>query len=404
MRTHNTHPLHIIAVAIAPLLAAALAAAEPFPGPGGYIAALKTPALATRLGEEPEGVRPEDEKWRLVHIGGKALGVAFFYTGGIVARDLAVLTPDRLVIASLGVGEAKIIWSAHNFQGARPLGLAVFDTNGDGREEIFVNAMKEGGLASAVFDKIGGEYRMIASGLPYFFSATPGGRLLAQKLAKGGHSVDPAVLYVSREEGDLRLDPAFTIEGEAPLGLYGADADGDGVMEMAGVPRDGALALYSPAGKLLWKAGGLGAGAKISTAEGALAQDPTSLRVPARVVRIKDQEGWPVLAVGSSAPDGGVFLGLGQRDAGAVRLIRAGASAYTIKKKYVVPKAWIGGLIDLSGGPLGKDSLPGFVAVQEREGTSTIYLPPDFTELGPELEITVSFGGPDKPRRDRTGR
>ena len=162
------------------LLSSGSAMAEPFQGPGGYIAALKSPVTAKIVGQEPEGVRPEDDKWKIARVGGKALGAALFYTGGIVARDLAILTTDRLLITALGDQEtATIKWATHNFRGARPVGLAVYDTDKDGREEIFVNAVKDGSLASLMFDFKDGEYRLLASGLPYYFSSTPGGRLIA---------------------------------------------------------------------------------------------------------------------------------------------------------------------------------------------------------------------------------
>lgn len=360
------------------------------------------PAVVKREGPEPHPTQVGGEKWDTISVDGEVLSAAPYYVGGIVARDLAVLTKKRLILAGMIDDEMQARWTSRLLAGVTPLNLAVFDTNGDGREEIFVNAWRLDGLHSMMFDKAGGKYRMLAENLPYFFSGTPGKKLFAQKLVNGGKDLDPVVYEVQREEGDLRMDAAFTIEGKAPLGLYVVDADGDGIRELAGVNPEGALVIYSEKGKLLWSAEGLGVGTKKTKGASNGDDEKSQLAVPPRLVQLKDKDGGPLLAVGSSIFKSGVFLGIGDQETGYVTLIRAGAKSYSVEKVYTAYRAWIGDLVDMGGGPLGQDNLPGYIAISNEDKTSVIYLPPG-QEKENGRESSVSSGEPSRPKKDPEG-
>lgn len=358
------------------------------------------PTTAKREGPEPQPTQAGGGKWDTISVDGEVLSAVPYYVGGIVARDLAVLTRKRLILAGMINDEMQARWTSRLLAGVTPLSLAVFDTNGDGREEIFVNAWRLDGLHSMMFDKAGGRYRILAENLPYFFSGTPGKKLFAQKLANGGKDLDPVVYEVNREEGDLKMNPAFTIEGKAPLGLYVMDVDGDGDMERAGVAPDGSLLIYSKKGKLLWRAEGLGAGTK-KTKGAANGDGKSQLAASPRLVQLNDKDGRPLLAVGSSIFKSGIFLGIGQNETGYVTIIRAGAKSYSVEKMFVAYRAWIGDLVDMSGGPLGQTNLPGYITINSEEKTSVIYLPPG-QEKG--QESSVSSGEPSRSKKGPKGR
>lgn len=359
------------------------------------------PINATMVGPEPAAVSAKNEKWDTISVDGKALSAAPFYVGGIVARDFAILTSKRLIIARLeSDNKVNVQWTSGQIYGATALSLAAHDTNGDGREEIFVNAWRASGFSSTMIDKAGGKYRVLVDNLPYFFSSSPGGALYAQKLVDGGKRVDGLVYKVTRDARDLRIDPAFTIEGEAPLGLFNLDADGDGVSENVGVDRNGALVVYNQEGKLLWKAENLGGGTKKTKAANGNKEAP--LAVPPRVVAVKDPEGRSLLAVGYSQFQKGMFMGIGDKDTGFLRLVRVARKSCSVEKKYVSHDSWIGDLVDMGGGPLGREDLPGYISISEKDNLSIIYLPPDKTR-DEGRESSVSSGEPVRQKKDPVG-
>ena len=368
----------------------------------GFMAGLAEPVRAALMGREPAAVTAESDKdpWDTISVEGKALSAALYYVGGIVARDVAILTMDRLVLAGVGNERAMIKWVSPPFKGVTPLSLAVFDTNGDGREEIFVNAARADGFHSMLFDKTDKGYHMMAGDLPYYFSSTPGWRLIAQKMAADGKKIEGEFFTVTREEGDLRMDPAGIIEGGAPLGLYGFNPDDDGAMELAGVLSDGALAIFAQTGKLLWSAGGLGGGGYKNLG----GDDGAPLSAPPRLVALKDKQGRPALAVGKTNAVKGGFLGMGAKNTGMTRIMGVGPAAYSVNKILVAYNSWISDLVDMGGGPLGTYGAPGYVAVMEEKGGSIIYLPLEIEAAEPGRPSSVSSGAPGLPAKDQEER
>ncbi len=291
-------------------------------------------------------------------VDGRVKSASFGYTGGVVNRVLVLLFDNNLRIVTITDDKLERIAEVKFRGGLTPISVVSFDVNGDGRDEFYVNSMGKERLESMIIDKTDGQYKVVAQQVPFYFSKTGDGVLLAQKEA-GTSVVGNEVFTVLESNGELSYIPAFTLQGkETPMGIIRADLDGDGIPEIAGISPYGRLLIFERGGKLVWKSDRFAFTAKI-----AASTEKYQIPAPPGVVVVNDEKVGTVLAVGGAIyNEGGTFVAP-TYDRGFVRYIAVRASDYVIHDSFQGGQGSVSDLIDVSGGPLGRRDSAGYIRV-----------------------------------------
>ncbi len=282
--------------------------------------------------------------WNHYIVNGTVISATWFKTGMVGEKLLAVLTLNRIRFMSPQGDRLKTVWGRRLPLSLAPVSISAFDTNGDNIQELFVNAYKKGKPSSIMIDKPKGAYEIIKDGIPYHFSTSSDGVLLAQN--------GPEVFTVSRT-GEQRLEfvRILTLSGhDIPLGINRIDVDEDGTNEIVGISSKGELLIYSPSGTLAWKGTGFGTtGRGIPIAKEG--ERSTLFPVPPRVLVVADENAGQTLAVAGAEYKDGSFLKSNSFKNGAIWFITAEDGEYTVQDTLQLPEGWISDLIKIERAP-----------------------------------------------------
>ncbi len=317
--------------------------------------------------------------WRIFKLKGAVVSAAWVYTGGVVKRDLALLYKNRLRLVTVKGNKLVTKWKSPRYGKLRLVSLAAYDTNGDGRDEIFVNAFYGSSLQSFVIDKVGETYSVVGEKMPYFFSAPSRGELLAQEGKKGSPKSWREVYTVTRTNEDLKFAHLLSLQGkEIPLGLNSTDIDGDGNDEVFGISPKGRLVIFTKSGRMVWKGGNFGVTGNVIEIYSRKSSERT-IHVPPKTLVLKSPNSGLVMAVGNAnRRKGGLF----QRESinkGSVMFLSIEPDTYTVRGVIGHQAGWISDLIDNSRGSLGHPDRLGYirVIVSAFSTKSIIHLPAD---------------------------
>ncbi|MBI5815101.1 MAG: VCBS repeat-containing protein [Nitrospinae bacterium] len=296
--------------------------------------------------------------WVKTGADGRALAMA-------VAGSLRIVTPEN--------GRLKTIWETRPAGSPRILSVMAFDTDGDGMDEIFVNAAGSQGFESFVVEREGQGFAVKPTALPYYFSST-GGSLLAQK-GMEEHPVATGQVFTVRRTGrqDYFFAPAFTLKGgEAPTGISRADLDGDGVMEIIGISSRGLLMIYNQSGALAWKGAGFGV-----TGKNIAVEKNFYLPVYPRILPVADSQAGLTLAVAASEYKPGGFLDKGGLEKSSIKFVQPAENGYTVEDRLLFAEGWISDIVEDPAAATAKGSVLGYALVIPGSlgDKSEIYLP-----------------------------
>jgi hypothetical protein len=288
-------------------------------------------------------------------------------TVAIPGRDgtMVALLVDGKVRLTVVEGDAlTLVTEADAVGSSTPVSLIAFDVDGDGTDEIVVNAYDDEGLAAYLLAYDGRRLRTTAQGIPYFFSAAADDTLLAQEGMEGTPIPGPTLARVVSEEGKLRYVASVKLAPtERVIGVGRFDIDGDGAAELAGMTERGDLILYTLGGEIAWKGSGFGYTGRRITLKPA-GRRATSVVVPPRVVMIDDPNLGRLLAVaGASYSEGGIFSSA-RLVLGTVRFVRLRGDDYVVEDSYTDAEGYISDLIPMGRGAGGRNDAVGFVAVE----------------------------------------
>lgn len=286
----------------------------------------------------------EKLKWKKHKVEGAALSGASFKDGEGADELLAIAFENKLVIYHANKDGMKKIEELKAPSGLSLLSVLARDTDGDGKDEIFVNAYKDSSLTSFVMGKTPKGHEIVIKNVPYYFSASSDGALLAQKGEEGMRFITGEVYTVTRTADKLEFIPAFTLKGaEIPIGINRVDLDGDRLLEITGLSPKGRLLIFDQSGELVWKGadfGVTGRAARISQGRGGTSSTP----VPPRVLAV---EGTTLVTAGAEFKPGGIFESAGL-EKGFVRFIKIEEKKYRIEDSIRGVEGWISDLIDYS--------------------------------------------------------
>jgi len=317
--------------------------------------------------------------WRNFKLKGAVVSAAWVYAGGVVKRDLALLYKNRLRIVTVKGNKLVTKWRSPRYGKLRLVSLAAYDTNGDGRDEIFVNAFYGSSLRSFVIDKVGETYAVVGEKMPYFFSAPSRGELLAQEGKKGSPKSWPEVFTVTRANEDLKFVHLLSLQGaEIPLGLNSMDIDGDGNDEVFGISSKNRLVIFTRSGRMVWKGGHFGVTGNAIEIYSRKSSERT-VHVPPKALVLKSPKSGLVMAVGSANRRKGGLLQRESITKGSVMFLSIGPDTYTVKGVIGHRSGWISDLIDNSRGSLGHPDRLGYIRVIEGvlSTKSILHLPAD---------------------------
>ncbi|MBF0169580.1 MAG: hypothetical protein HQK87_00580 [Nitrospinae bacterium] len=257
---------------------------------------------------------------------------------------------ERLVtLAEAGAGEVT------------PVSLVPYDLDGDGTDELLVNAYREEGLASFVLRLADRRLVPLQQGLPHYFSLTVDGALLAQEGMEDFPAPTMKVSRVTAEEGSLRLVAAVTMTGnEIPVGVNRFDLDGDGAFELAGSGSRGDLLLFTFGGVVTWRGGEFGASPRVVVARKRGAPD-RSYAVPPVPQRVIDPTLGPLVVVaGATYAERGLFS-TPTLTRGTVWFVRPTPEGYVVEDAYREAEGAVVDLIPMNRGAHARTDAVGFV-------------------------------------------
>ncbi len=314
-------------------------------------------AAAQILGNKTMDIR-EQVRWSRYQLDVKVLSASWVRYGVAADLRLAVLDPGGLRIMRPDDGKLKPMAEYRvERRGLRPVSVSSFDTDGDGKDEIFVNAFLDSNLASFVIEIEGDNIKVLSDSLPFYFSVSSDGALLAQRGAR--------VFTVTRTGAELEFVPAFTLQGEEiPLGINRFDIDGDGTLELVGMLSQGRLIIFTQAGRPAWKGIGFGATGRI-----AIPSDDehsyTALTVPPKVLPVKDEKvGLTIAVAGAKHKESGILKRASLKD-GSIRFVTVEKGKYIVQDTLWSTEGWISDLIApaLATGPFAESGALGYIRV-----------------------------------------
>ncbi len=260
-----------------------------------------------------------------------------------------------------GVDGAKLVSLGEASVGnVIPISVVPFDLNGDGADELLVNAYNEEGLSTAVF-RYADRIVPLNRGLAYYFSLTADGALLAQEGMDGFPAPTMKVSRVTPEEGSLRFVAAVTMTGnEIPVGVNRYDLDGDGAYELAGAGSRGDLMLFSFGGGVTWRGGDFGSTPRVVAVHRRGAGDRSYAVPPTPQIVVDPTLGPLVVMAGASYAKRGLFSTPTLTN-GIVWFVRPTAKGYVVEDAYREGEAVVVDLISMNRGAHARNDAVGFV-------------------------------------------
>ncbi|MGK7345402.1 MAG: FG-GAP repeat domain-containing protein [Candidatus Nitrospinota bacterium M3_3B_026] len=312
-------------------------------------------------------------RWKKYTVSGAALSAALFRPAPGAAAFLAVAFENRIRVYSMDGDDLRPVWESAADGGLEIISAAVHDADGSEGQEIFVNAHRGASLESFIVQLTETGFEVTASGVPYYFSASSDGSLLAQRGSDDPRIVRNEVYTVSSSNGRLEFIPAFALRGsDTPIGLNRLDVDGDGTLEIVGMSPRGRLLIFTQSGVLAWRGSGFGlTGRIIQLVIGKGRTMPVP--VPPAPLLLESVAG-PVLAVGGAEyREGGVFGGA-KLEKGAVKFISVKEDEYVIQDVILSAEGWISDFVEA---PEGERDAIGFIRARPGlvSGESEIFVP-----------------------------
>ncbi|VAV83470.1 hypothetical protein MNBD_DELTA01-1413 [hydrothermal vent metagenome] len=82
-----------------------------------------------------------------------------------------ILTRTDVIVTKVGAKGFERVARVKGGQGVRNVSISAFDSDGDGKQELYVSRLKGDFADSCILEKTGGAYRFTSCGLPYFVRA-----------------------------------------------------------------------------------------------------------------------------------------------------------------------------------------------------------------------------------------
>jgi hypothetical protein len=235
--------------------------AAPLPVPAapaaGIIVRPPQPLVASGGAIVRAGGRQEEGVWYSPEIKGEPVGLAVGDFDGDGRQETALAFPDRLEFSRLTGTELVAAGQVKFGSRTRAIALDSADLTGDGRPELYVTAADGKDLTSLVVEYSGGSYQATITRVPWYFRGVdlPGeGQILAgQAIGRGKNDFEGPVFRVARTGNDLRqgaeipVPPFVSIYGFLPL------ADRQGTPIFANLSLNDNLQVLTPDGRKLWQ-------------------------------------------------------------------------------------------------------------------------------------------------------
>ncbi len=114
--------------------------------------------------------------------GGRKFGWKKNFNDFAIAMELAdldgdgrkegyILTRTDIIVTKLGANGFERVARVKSGPGVRNVSISAFDSDGDGRQELYVSRLKGDFADSCILEKTGGAYKFTTCGLPYFVRA-----------------------------------------------------------------------------------------------------------------------------------------------------------------------------------------------------------------------------------------
>ncbi len=184
---------------------------------------------ATQIGSAiiRAGGRQEEGIWIGPEIKGEPVGLAVADFDGDGRQETALAFPDRLEISRLVQTEWVALGTVSLGARSRAVALDAADLNGDGRFELYVTAADGKELNSLVIESQGGGYQPSITRVPWYFRALPlpgeGRILVGQSIGRGKDDFEGPVFRVLRtgsalsKGAEVPLPPFVSIYGFLPI-------------------------------------------------------------------------------------------------------------------------------------------------------------------------------------------
>ncbi len=144
------------------------------------------------------------------------VGAVFADGDGDGVYEFVYAANDRLFISSSITGE--VLWESPSTKGMKLNSIMAADLDGNGREEIYVNYVHYSNIKSMIAVNENGRWEIKQMGLPYYFSGTDHGGILAQK-SDIKYVAGLTVYGVKYDGNEIRLEKLFTLPNSGPVGL-----------------------------------------------------------------------------------------------------------------------------------------------------------------------------------------
>jgi TolB-like protein len=198
-----------------------------------------------------------DRYWRSPRIDGTITSVAVADIDGDGKNELLVLMTDSLRVYRLAGEHFALIREFKDGPGGTYLFVDVADVMGSGLPQIFISVRQARSVSSFVLQWRDGGFRMLASGLPYYFRAQPkpvgeGTLLLGQKA-----NIDDAFSGPVYEIGykDKSFEPVREMNLPKEANVFNcvlADLNGSGKPMLALITLNYSLRIFTATGDETW--------------------------------------------------------------------------------------------------------------------------------------------------------
>ncbi|WP_429886162.1 FG-GAP repeat domain-containing protein [Geoalkalibacter halelectricus] len=240
-------------VAATPVPALVPAAPVATPAAPGIVAAPVPTAAGIQRSQQQqwEGV------WITAEIDGTPVGLEVTDLTGDGRNEVAVLFHDRLEVGRLE-GRDYHTLATLNFDGMeRSLAISAADLDGNGRNELYITAVRNGQLASRVVVLEGNLLRITQSNIPWYLRTVEwldeGPVLLAQRMGGLEHDFTGPIFRVRQSGGQLSEGPAMATPRNLDLFGFVPFSGRDGATLFARLNPVDRLQVLNADGRVLWE-------------------------------------------------------------------------------------------------------------------------------------------------------
>jgi len=199
-------------------------------------------------------VTPAGEKWRSQSVPFKVVGMDIGDVDGD-GRNEVILIEERKLWIYRWDGELKVIKTLEGGKLDRYLAVDIVDARKNGRAEIFVTNFQKDRLSSLVVAHSDGDFKVVSSGLDWFFRAVEWGEkgkvLFSQNMGTEEGFSGPIYEFgwdgkKYKDMGKAKIPKGINLYGFAPFSH-------DGKTDFVYIDSDFTLKMMNEKGKVIWR-------------------------------------------------------------------------------------------------------------------------------------------------------